>query len=278
MKVISCYNLKGGVGKTTINNLLALHISQTEIKNENGELVEPKILMIDADEQANLTSFFYNNMHQDKTIVDALINDLDAKDVIIKAPNENYPNVDFIPSNIKMSIMAELISTKNAKEKVAMRWFIKNIETLKKYTHILIDLSPGTNIVNRNMLYISDSILGICKYTDTASIEGFATFLERYRLDVQELELPKMANIKVLMNQYTDRKTSTGNIFEAYLENFPSVTELLLDTKVYESVAIKNSMLYNTSISDYIAEYGGNGRSLEDIKKLTKELTEKGLI
>ena len=80
------------------------------------------------------------------------INDLDAKDVIIKAPNENYPNVDFIPSNIKMSIMAELISTKNAKEKVAMRWFVKNIETLKKYTHILIDLSPGTNIVNRNML------------------------------------------------------------------------------------------------------------------------------
>lgn len=129
MKVISCYNLKGGVGKTTINNLLALDISQTKIKGNNGEFIEPKVLMIDADEQANLTSFFYNNMHQDKTIVDALINDLSAEEVIIKAPNENYPNVDFIPSNIKMSIMAELISVKNAKEKVAMRWFIKNIET-----------------------------------------------------------------------------------------------------------------------------------------------------
>ena len=278
MKVISCYNLKGGVGKTTINNLLALDISQTEIKNENGEIIEPKILMIDADEQANLTSFFYNNMHQDKTIVDALINDLSAEEVIIKAPNKNYPNVDFIPSNIKMSIMAELISTRNAKEKVAMRWFIKNIETLKKYTHILIDLSPGTNIVNRNMLYISDSILGICKYTDTASIEGFATFLERYKLDAQELELPRMANIKVLMNQYTTRKTSTANIFDAYLENFPSVKELLLDTRVHESVSIKNAMLYNTSISDYINEYGGNERSLEDMKKLTKELIEKGMI
>ncbi|HFL3726337.1 MULTISPECIES: ParA family protein [Peptostreptococcaceae] len=278
MKVISCYNLKGGVGKTTINNLLALDISQTKIKNENGEMIEPKILMIDADEQANLTSFFYNNMHQDKTIVDALINDLSAEEVIIKAPNENYPNVDFIPSNIKMSIMAELISTRNAKEKVAMRWFIKNIETLKKYTHILIDLSPGTNIVNRNMLYISDSILGICKYTDTASIEGFATFLERYKLDAQELELPKMANIRVLMNQYTTRKTSTANIFDAYLENFPSIKELLLDTKVHESVSIKNAILYNTSISDYINDYGGNERSLEDMKKLTKELIEKGMI
>ncbi len=278
MKVISCYNLKGGVGKTTINNLLALDISQTKIKNENGEVIEPKVLMIDADEQANLTSFFYNNMHQDKTIVDALINDLSAEEVIIKAPNENYPNVDFIPSNIKMSIMAELISTRNAKEKVAMRWFIKNIETLKKYTHILIDLSPGTNIVNRNMLYISDSILGICKYTDTASIEGFATFLERYKLDAQELELPKMANIRVLMNQYTTRKTSTANIFDAYLENFPSIKELLLDTKVHESVSIKNAILYNTSISDYINDYGGNERSLEDMKKLTKELIEKGMI
>lgn len=278
MKVISCYNLKGGVGKTTINNLLALDISQTKIKNENGEMIEPKILMIDADEQANLTSFFYNNMHQDKTIVDALINDLSAEEVIIKAPNENYPNVDFIPSNIKMSIMAELISTRNAKEKVAMRWFIKNIETLKKYTHILIDLSPGTNIVNRNMLYISDSILGIYKYTDTASIEGFATFLERYKLDAQELELPKIANIRVLMNQYTTRKTSTANIFDAYLENFPSIKELLLDTKVHESVSIKNAILYNTSISDYINDYGGNERSLEDMKKLTKELIEKGMI
>ena len=278
MKVISCYNLKGGVGKTTINNLLALDISQTKIKGNNGEFIEPKVLMIDADEQANLTSFFYNNMHQDKTIVDALINDLSAEEVIIKAPNENYPNVDFIPSNIKMSIMAELISVKNAKEKVAMRWFIKNIETLKKYTHILIDLSPGTNIVNRNMLYISDSILGICKYTDTASLEGFATFLERYKLDAQELELPKMANIKVLMNQYTTRKTSTANIFDAYLENFQSIKELLLDTKVHESVSIKNAMLYNKSKSDYINEYGGNQRSLEDVKKLTKELMEKGMI
>ena len=32
--------------------------------------------------------------------------------------------------------MAELISTRNAKEKVAMRWFIKNIETLKKWHSI----------------------------------------------------------------------------------------------------------------------------------------------
>lgn len=278
MKVISCYNLKGGVGKTTINDLLALNISQTKIKNENGESIEPKILMIDADEQANLTSFFYDNMHQDKTIVDALINDLKAEDIIIKAPNKNYPNVDFIPSNIKMSIMAELISTKNAKEKVAMRWFVKNIEILKKYTHILIDLSPGTNIVNRNLLYISDTILGICKYTDTASIEGFATFLERYKLDAEELELPKKADIRVIMNQYTTRKTSTANIFDAYLENFPGIKELLLDSKIHESVSIKNAIIYNTSIEDYIKDYGGNQRSLNDIKNLTLELIEKGLI
>lgn len=273
MKIVSCYNLKGGVGKTSISMLLGLHISQ--IENDNNK---PKVLLIDADEQANLTSFFYDNMHQDKTIVDALIGDLDAKDVIIKAPHPDYPNVDFIPSNIKMSVLAELISTKNAKEKVAIRWFAKNIEVLKEYDYILIDLSPGTNIVNRNFLYASDSILGVLQYTDTASLEGFATFLERYKLDAEELELPKLANICVLINKFTNRKTSTGNIFEMYLDNFPSVKELLLDTKVNESVTIKNAILYKASIADYVRDYDGSKKSLEDINNLTEELIKKGMI
>lgn len=278
MKIVSCYNLKGGVGKTSISMLLGLHISQIKNKNDNGEITSPRILLIDADEQANLTSFFYDNMHQDKTIVDALIGDLDAKDVIIKAPHPDYNNVDFIPSNIKMSVLAELISTKNAKEKVAMRWFTKNIETLKEYDYILIDLAPGTNIVNRNLLYASDSIVGVLQYTDTASLQGFAIFLERYKLDAEELELPKLANISVLINKYTSRKTSTGNIFEMYLDNFPAVKELLLDTKVNESVSIKNSILYKSSIKDFVRDYNGNKKSLEDINNLTEELIRKGMM
>lgn len=278
MKIVSCYNLKGGVGKTSITMLLGLHISQIENKNNNGEITNPKVLLIDADEQANLTSFFYDNMHQDKTIVDALIGDLDAKDVIIKAPHTDYPNVDFIPSSIKMSVLADLISTKNAKEKVAIRWFRKNLETLKKYDYILIDLPSGTNIVNRNFLYASDSILGILQHTDTASLEGFATFLERYKLDAEELELPKLANIAALINKHTNRKTSTGNIFEMYLDKFHNVKELLLDTKIHDIISIKNAILYKSSIKDFIRDYGGNKTSLDDINNLTEELTKKGLI
>lgn len=278
MKIISCYNLKGGVGKTSISMLLGLHISQMENKNNDEEIIKPKVLLIDADEQANLTSFFYDNMHQDKTIVDALIGDLDAKDVIIKAPHPDYPSVDFIPSDIKMSVLAELISTKNAKEKVAMRWFTKNIEVLKEYDYILIDLSPGTNIVNRNFLYASDSIIGILQYTDTASLQGFAIFLERYKLDAQELELPKLADISVLINKFTNRKTSTGNIFEMYLDNFPKIKELLLDTKINESVSIKNAILYKSSIKDFVRNYNGSRKSLEDIDNLTEELIKKGMM
>lgn len=278
MKIISCYNLKGGVGKTTINNLLALNIAQEEISDGKGKIRPNKVLLIDADAQANLTSFFYNIIHEDKTIVDALVNNLDARDVIIKAPNEDYPNVDFIPSNIKMSVLSELISIKNAKEKVAQRWFVKNLETLKEYTHIFIDLSPGTDIVNRNMLYVSDLILAITKWTDIASLEGCSTFIEKYNVDTEELELPKKANIKVILNQYTTKVTSTGNIFSMYLDNYPTIKELMLESKIHESVSIKNAIIYNKSIKDYTKEFGANKRSVEEFNTLIKELRKEELI
>ncbi len=273
MKIICCYNLKGGVGKTTITNLLALDIAQTELQEQNT-----KILMIDADEQANLTRFFYNSQHQNKTIVDALINNLNAKEVIIKSPNMEYSNVDFIPSYLKMSIVAELISNKNSREKVALRWFMNNLETLKEYSHILIDLSPGTNIVNRNFLYIADTILGICEYGDIASLDGFNMFIERYKLDAQELELPKIADMGILMNKYTTRPSSSNDIFNGYLDNLTKIKELILDSKLHDSVAIKNAVLYTKSILDYTKEFGANKRSLEEMKSLTEELIKKEMI
>ena len=58
MKIVSFFNVKGGVGKTTLTILTAIKLS----KQGN------KILIIDADTQANLTQFMYKIVHNKKTM------------------------------------------------------------------------------------------------------------------------------------------------------------------------------------------------------------------
>ena len=62
MKIVSFFNVKGGVGKTTLTILTAIKLSK------QGH----KILIIDADTQANLTQFMYKIIHNDKTMFEAL--------------------------------------------------------------------------------------------------------------------------------------------------------------------------------------------------------------
>ena len=53
MKVLSLFNIKGGVGKTALTTLIAYRLS------EQGK----KVLCIDADLQANLTQVMYKVDH-----------------------------------------------------------------------------------------------------------------------------------------------------------------------------------------------------------------------
>ena len=58
MKICSFFNVKGGVGKTTLTILTAMKLSK------EGK----KVLLIDAETQANLTQFLYKVVHDEKTL------------------------------------------------------------------------------------------------------------------------------------------------------------------------------------------------------------------
>ncbi|MFI3211300.1 MAG: AAA family ATPase, partial [Peptostreptococcaceae bacterium] len=137
MKIVTFFNVKGGVGKTTLSILTSLKLSK-----ENK-----KILLIDADTQANLTQFIYKVFHEDKTLFDALIDNTTAKDLIIKSPLKNYSNIDLIPSDLSLSVLSEVLTTKTNREKTVWRWFKNNIETLKEYDYIFVDLSPSYDLI-----------------------------------------------------------------------------------------------------------------------------------
>ena len=119
------------MGKTTLTSLMAYKLAS------EGK----KILLIDADLQANTTQFFYKTNHTDKTMVNAIKEDATAEELIIKAPNEKYPNIDLIPADIELCILGEYMALQSNKNKLIGIWFKRNIDTLKKYDYIFIDLS-----------------------------------------------------------------------------------------------------------------------------------------
>lgn len=269
MKIVSFFNVKGGVGKTTLTILTAIALSK------EGK----KVLMIDADTQANLTQFTYKVNHRNKTMFDGLSEGLSARDLIVKSPNKRYPKIDLIPSDLSLSVLGEYLTTKTYREKSVWRWFKSNINTLKHYDYIFIDLSPSYDLVARNFMIISDSIITPIAYLDIASIRGCELFYQKYNQDLEDMEMRNEAKRAILINSYTNRNLSTGKVFFKKLDDFEKIHDDLLNNKLSDTIVIKNAILNKMDIEDYcLKKIRKPHKSREEIKRIVKELKERGIL
>lgn len=268
MKIVSFFNVKGGVGKTSLTALTSIYLSK---KNK-------KILIIDADTQANLTQFLYKVSHNDKTMFEALTDNSSAEEVILEHPLEKYPNIDLIPSDLSLSVLSEVLTTKTNREKSVWRWVKSNLETLKEYDYIFIDLSPAYDLIARNFMLISDSIITPLEYQDIASIRGCELFYQKFNQDLEDMELANTAKRAVVINSYTNRKLSSGELFNDYLNKFEDIINDLANTKISDTTVVKNAIINKLDIEDYCRKIKKSHRVREEIKELIQELIEKGVL
>ena len=267
-KLITFFNIKGGIFKTSMSILTAYELAKDKNK---------KILLWDLDLQENLTQYVYKVNHNSRTTID-LVDGAKASDVIVKSPNPNYPNIDLICSDIGLAILDEKISLKPARERVLARCYINNMETFSGYDYIICDLSPAYNLVAKNVLYLADSIIIPIMDKNISSLRGAELFTKLWNRDKAYLDKTDSDIAATVLVGYEKKRTQISDLFDDYLKRFVNLRDMMLKTYIRRSSCVEKSLLSKTGVSDYLAAKGENHFSKDEIEGFILELKDKGVL
>ena len=76
--------------------------------------------------------------------------------------------------------------------------------------------------------------------------------IKKFNQDLEEMEMTNEAKRAVVINSYTNRKLSSGDIFSEYLDTFNNIKQDLLETKISDTTIVKNAILNKMDIDDYL--------------------------
>lgn len=217
-KIIAIANQKGGVGKTTTAINLAAALS----------VLDKKVLLIDADPQANASSGV--GVKEDQIIFDTyecLVNGEDIKVGII--PTET-PNLYILPSSIDL-VGAEIELVGKENRETFMRRMLASVKD--DYDYIFIDCLPSLGLVTLNALTAADSVL-VPVQCEFFSLEGFGKLKSTISLVQQGLN-PDLQIEGVILSMY-DQRLRMANMVLSEIKD-------IISDRIFDTIIHRNSKI-----------------------------------
>lgn len=234
-KIIGIANQKGGVGKTTTAVNLAAALG----------VLEKKVLIIDADPQANATSGLGVEEVRNSTY-NLLEHSEKVEDCIYKTSS---PNLDIIPSHIDL-VAAEIELVDKENREYMLRTALEPIKD--QYDFIIIDCAPSLGLITINALTASDSVIVPiqCEYF---ALEGLGKLLNTIK-NVQNIHNPDLSIEGLLLTMYDSRLRLSNQVVEEVNMHFP---EMVFETVISRNVRLSEAPSFGESILMYDAESKG---------------------
>src|SRR5674476_797523 len=223
-KVIAIANQKGGVGKTTTAINLAASLA----------VLEHRVLLIDADPQANATSGVGFDVRNVKTsIYECVVDDVDPRTIIL---NTNTPNFDLLPSHIDL-VGAEIEMLNLPNRERVLKQVIEKIKG--DYDFILIDCSPSLGLITVNSLTAADSVI-IPVQCEYFALEGLGKLLNTIKIIQTKLH-PELEIEGFLLTMYDSRLNLSNQVMEEVKKHFQ---EMVFESVIHRNIKLSEAPSY----------------------------------